>query len=159
LPITTLTVDSTNAVDLQGVADRAPSTYHDHVANRIDPFRPSARAKRDGVLKDEVRRVLDANFRVYGVRKVWRQLQREGFCTVARLMKAMGLDGFIRGKSIRIKVSDKAAPCPWDPVNRQFHAPRPNMLWFFDFTSRPGPASSMSPSSSTPMPVGSSAGG
>ena len=72
----------------------APSTYHDHVAKRIDPSRLSARAKRDEALKDEVRRVFEANFRVYGVRKVWRQLQREGFdvarCTVARLMKATG---------------------------------------------------------------------
>ncbi|RWK66858.1 IS3 family transposase [Mesorhizobium sp.] len=116
----------------------APSTYHDHVAKRIDPSRLSARAKRDEALKDEVRRVFDANFRVYGVRKVWRQLQREGFdvarCTVARLMKAMGLEGIIRGKPIRTTVSDKAAPCPRDHVNRRFHAPRPNMLWLSDFT-------------------------
>ena len=123
----------------------APSTYHDHVAKRIDPSRLSARAKRDEALKDEVRRVFEANFRVYGVRKVWRQLQREGFdvarCTVARLMKAMGLEGIIRGKPIRTTVSDKAAPCPRDHVNRQFHAPKPNMLWLSDFTygaPRPG---------------------
>ncbi|RWD50751.1 IS3 family transposase [Mesorhizobium sp.] len=116
----------------------APSTYHDHVAKRIDPSRLSARAKRDEALKDEVRRVFEANFRVYGVRKVWRQLQREGFdvarCTVARLMKAMGLEGIIRGKPVRTTVSDKAAPCPLDHVNRQFHAPAPNMLWVSDFT-------------------------
>ena len=116
----------------------APSTYHDHVAKRIDPTRLSARARRDAALKDEVRRVFDANFRVYGVRKVWRQLQREGFdvarCTVARLMKAMGLEGIIRGKPIRTTVSDKAAPCPRDHVNRQFHAPRPNLLWLPDLT-------------------------
>ncbi|RWA78798.1 IS3 family transposase [Mesorhizobium sp.] len=116
----------------------APSTYHDHVARRIDPSRLSARAKRDEALKDEVRRVFEANFRVYGVRKIWRQLQREGFdvarCTVARLMKAMGLEGIIRGKPTRTTVSDKAAPCPLDHVNRQFHAPAPNMLWVSDFT-------------------------
>ncbi|MFD1985480.1 IS3 family transposase [Mesorhizobium newzealandense] len=116
----------------------ASSTYHDHVAKRIDPSRLSARAKRDEALKDEVRRVFEANFRVYGVRKVWRQLQREGFdvarCTVARLMRAMGLEGIIRGKPIRTTVSDKAAPCPLDHVNRQFHAPAPNMLWVSDFT-------------------------
>src|SRR5665213_1758268 len=116
----------------------APSSYHDHVAKRIDPSRLSARARRDAALKDEVRRVFEANFRVYGVRKVWRQLQREGFdiarCTVARLMKAMGLEGVIRGKPIRTTVSDKAAPCPLDHVNRQFHAPGPNMLWLSDFT-------------------------
>ena len=116
----------------------APSTYRDHVAKRIDPSRLSARAKRDEALKDEVRRVFEANFRVYGVRKVWRQLQREGFdvarCTVARLMKVLGLEGIIRGKSIRTTVSDKAAPCPLDHVNRQFKAPRPNVLWLSDFT-------------------------
>lgn len=80
----------------------APSTYHDHVAKRIDPSRLSARVKRDEALRDEARRVFEANFCVYGVRKIWRQLQREGFdvarCTVARLMKAMGLEGIIRGK-------------------------------------------------------------
>ncbi|SMH26818.1 HTH-like domain-containing protein [Mesorhizobium australicum] len=116
----------------------APSTYYDHVAKRIDPSRLSARAKRDEALKDEVRRVFDANFRVYGVRKVWRQL---GFdvarCTVARLMKAMGLEGIIRGKPIRTTVSDKAAPCPLDHVNRQFHVSAPNMLWVADFTRSP----------------------
>src|SRR5690606_14635434 len=78
------------------------------------------------------------NYRVYGVRKVWRQLQRKGFdvarCTVARLMQAMGLEGVIRGKPIRTTVSDKAAPCPLDHVNRQFQAPAPNMLWLSDFT-------------------------
>ena len=73
----------------------APSTYHAHIAKRVDPSRLSARARRDAALKDEVQRVFEANFRVYGVRKVWWQLQREGFdvarCTVARLMRAMGL--------------------------------------------------------------------
>ncbi len=116
----------------------APSTYHAHVAKRVDPSRLSARARRDAALKDEVQRVFEANFRVYGVRKVWRQLQREGFdvarCTVARLMRAMGLEGIIRGKPLRTTVSDKAAPCPFDHVNRQFHAPAPNMLWVSDFT-------------------------
>ena len=75
----------------------APSTYHDHVARRRDPARLSARAKRDMALKLEVRRVFEENFRVYGVRKAWRQLQREGFdvarCTVERLMREMGLQG------------------------------------------------------------------
>jgi putative transposase len=116
----------------------APSTYHAHVAKRVDPSRLSARDRRDVALKEEVRRVFDANFRVYGVRKVWRQLQREGFdvarCTVARLMRAMGLEGIIRGKPLRTTVSDKGAPCPLDHVNRQFHAPAPNMLWVSDFT-------------------------
>jgi len=116
----------------------APSTYRDHVVRRRDPARLSARARRDAALKVEVRRVFEENFRVYGVRKVWRQLQREGFdtarCTVSRLMRQMGLQGAIRGKPARTTVSDKALPCPLDHVNRQFHAPAPNMLWVSDFT-------------------------
>jgi putative transposase len=116
----------------------APSTYHDHAAKRRDPARLSARAQCDAALAIEVRRVFAENFHVYGVRKVWRQLQRESFdvarCTVARLMRKMGLKGVIRGKPIRTTVSDKAAPCPLDKVNRQFRAPAPNMLWLSDFT-------------------------
>jgi len=116
----------------------APSTYHAHVAKRRDPARLSARARQDVRLKIEVRRVFDENFRVYGVRKVWRQLKREGFdvarCTVARLMRDMGLQGAIRGKPVKTTISDKAAPCPLDHVNRQFRAPRPNVLWLSDFT-------------------------
>ena len=116
----------------------APSTYHDHAAKRRDPARLSARAQYDAALAIEVRRVFAENFHVYGVRKVWRQLQRESFdvarCTVARLMRKMGLKGVIRGKPIRTTVSDKAAPCPLDKVNRQFRAPAPNMLWLSDFT-------------------------
>ena len=116
----------------------APSTYHAHEAQRRDPLRLSARARRDLALRVEVRRVFDANYRVYGVRKVWRQLQREGFdvarCTVARLMRAMGLAGVIRGKPVRTTISDRSAPCPRDHVNRQFRAPAPDMLWVSDFT-------------------------
>mgnify|MGYP000930413494 CR=1 FL=1 len=116
----------------------APSTYHDHTAKRLDPTRLSARATRDAALKVEVQRVFDENFGVYGVRKVWHQLKREGFevarCTVARLMQAMGLEGIIRGKAVKTTKSDKAAPCPLDHVNRQFQAPAPNRLWVSDFT-------------------------
>ena len=116
----------------------APSTYHAHAAQRLDPLRLSARARRDLALRIEVRRVFDANYRVYGVRKVWRQLQREGFdvarCTVARLMRAMGLAGVIRGKPVRTTIGDRSAPCPRDHVNRQFRAPAPDMLWVSDFT-------------------------
>jgi putative transposase len=93
----------------------APSTYHAHVAKRGDSAKLPARAK------------------LYGARKVWQQLRREGNdvarCTVERLMRQMGLRGAIRGKPVRTTVSDKAAPCPLDRVNRQFHAPRPNVLW------------------------------
>ena len=116
----------------------APSTYHAHAARRADPGTLSLRAKRDEVLKREIRRVFEANFRVYGVRKLWRQLSREGIrvarCTVARLMKAMGLQGAVRGKAVRTTISDKAVPCPLDRVNRQFRAPQPNALWVSDFT-------------------------
>ena len=116
----------------------APSTYHDHAARRADPGKLPARARRDMTLKPEVRRVFEENFHVYGVRKVWRQLQREGQnvarCTVARLMKAMGLQGVVRGKPIRTTVQDRAAPCPLDHVNRQFKAQAPNVLWVSDFT-------------------------
>ena len=116
----------------------APSTYHAHAARRADPKRLPARARRDAALMIEIRRVYEANFCVYGVRKVWRQLGREGIgvarCTVARLMRAMGLQGAVRGKPVRTTISDKAAPCPLDRVNRQFQAPRPNVLWVSDFT-------------------------
>ena len=116
----------------------APSTYHDHAAKRADPRKLSARARRDSILKDEVRRVFEGNFHVYGARKVWRQLKREGKevarCTVARLMKAMGLQGVIRGKPIRTTHQDKAVSCPLDRVNRQFRAQAPNVLWVSDFT-------------------------
>ena len=116
----------------------APSTYHAHAARRADPAKLPARARRDAALAVEIRRVFEANFHVYGVRKVWRQLGREGIavarCTVERLMRAMGLQGAVRGKPVRTTVSDKAAPCPLDRVNRQFKAPRPNALWVSDFT-------------------------
>jgi putative transposase len=116
----------------------APSTYRAHVAKRADPARLSARARRDAALKIEVRRVFEENFGVYGVRKVWRQLKREGFdvarCTVDRLMQSMGLQGVIRGKPVRTTIRDKSAPCPLDHVNRQFRASRPNVLWVSDFT-------------------------
>jgi putative transposase len=116
----------------------APSTYHTHAARRADPSRLPARAKRDANLMPEIARVFEENFQVYGVRKVWRQLKREGQevarCTVGRLMQTMGLQGVIRGKPVRTTISDKAAPCPLDHVNRQFQAPRPNALWVADFT-------------------------
>src|SRR5262249_43044262 len=116
----------------------APSTYHAHAAGRADPARLSARARRDDALKPEVQRVFEENFRVYGVRKVCRQLKREGHdvarCTVARLMQTLGLQGVIRGKPVRTTISDKATPCPLDHVNRQFKAAHPNALWLSDFT-------------------------
>lgn len=111
----------------------APSTYHERVAQRQDPTRLSARARQDAVLKPAIARVFAENFAVYGVLKVWRQMIREGVpvarCTVARLMREMGLAGVIRGKPVRTTISDKAALCPLDHVNRKFYAPAPNMLW------------------------------
>jgi len=116
----------------------APSTYFAHAACRRDPDLRSARAKRDAALSPEIRRVHRENFEVYGVRKVWRQLRRERFdvarCTVARLMKRLGLKGVIRGKRVRTTISDPATPCPLDHVKRQFKASRPNELWVSDFT-------------------------
>jgi transposase InsO family protein len=116
----------------------APSTYHDHAAKRRDPAKLSARAQRDMALKPAIARVFAENFEVYGARKVWRQMVREGYgvarCTVERLMAELGLQGVIRGKPVRTTVQDKAAPCPLDHVNRQFHAPAPNRLWLSDFT-------------------------
>lgn len=116
----------------------APSTYHEHAAQRRDPERMSERAKRDAVLQVQVKRVFAENFGVYGARKVWLQLLREGFrvarCTVERLMHQIGLQGAIRGKRVRTTIPDAAALCPLDRVNRQFHAPAPNRLWVSDFT-------------------------
>jgi putative transposase len=116
----------------------APSTYYTHAARRAEPDRLPVRAKRDAALMVEIQRVYEANFRVYGVRKLWRQLAREGIgaarCTVARLMRAMGLAGVVRGKKVRTSVPNPAAACPLDRVNRNFKAPRPNALWVSDFT-------------------------
>jgi putative transposase len=115
----------------------APSTYRAHVARRKDPSRRSARTQRDSVLCPEIERVWRENFRVYGVRKVWRQLRREGLevarCTVARLMAELGIEGVVRGKAPKT-VSDKGAPCPLDRVNRQFQVAGANRLWVSDFT-------------------------
>jgi putative transposase len=116
----------------------APSTFHAHAAQRRDPAKASVRTRRDTVLCAAIRRVFDENFGVYGVRKVWRQLCREGLsvarCTVARLIRRLGLRGVVRGKEVRTTMPDRAMPCPADKVNRQFQAPRPNALWVSDFT-------------------------
>jgi putative transposase len=116
----------------------APSTYHAHVARRGDPTKAPPRVRRDAELRPHIRRVWEENFAIYGVRKVWRQLGREGIavarCTVARLMREMGLQGIVRGRTKRTTINDKAAPCPLDRVNRDFKAPRPNTLWVADFT-------------------------
>ncbi|MHB9189650.1 IS3-like element IS1203 family transposase [Escherichia coli] len=115
----------------------APSTYYHCQQQRHHPDKRSARAQHDDWLKREIQRVYDENHQVYGVRKVWRQLLREGIrvarCTVARLMAVMGLAGVLRGKKVRTTVSRKAVSAG-DRVNRQFVAERPDQLWVADFT-------------------------
>ncbi|MGX5926056.1 IS3 family transposase [Escherichia coli] len=115
----------------------APSTYYHCQQQRHHPEKRSARAQRDDWLKKEIQRVYDENHQVYGVRKVWRQLLREGIrvarCTVARLMAVMGLAGVLRGKKVRTTISRKAVAAG-DRVNRQFVAERPDQLWVADFT-------------------------
>ncbi|WP_411908450.1 IS3 family transposase [Escherichia coli] len=115
----------------------APSTYYHCQQQRHHPDKRSARAQRDDWLKKEILRVYDGNHQVYGVRKVWRQLLREGIrvarCTVARLMAVMGLAGVLRGKKVRTTVSRKTVAAG-DRVNRQFVAERPDQLWVADFT-------------------------
>ncbi|MCX0078859.1 IS3 family transposase, partial [Escherichia coli] len=115
----------------------APSTYYHCQQQRHHPDKRSARAQHDDWLKKEIQRVYDENHKVYGVRKVWRQLLREGIrvarCTVARLMAVMGLAGVLRGKKVRTTISRKAVAAG-DRVNRQFVAERPDQLWVADFT-------------------------
>jgi len=116
----------------------APSTYYASKAASTDPEKRSKRAKRDEALKKHIQDVWDANFSVYGVRKVWRQLLREGTkvarCTVERLMRSMGLCGAVRGKTKRTTVASDHDVRPLDLVQRVFKAERPNRLWVADFT-------------------------
>jgi putative transposase len=116
----------------------APSTYYRHAARQADPDVRPDRWWRDRALEVEVRRVWDENRQVYGVRKVWKQLLREGWqvarCTVERLMRRLGLRGVIPGKAMKTTVGDTARPCPLDRVNRQFRANRPNALWVSDIS-------------------------
>ena len=116
----------------------APATYYAAKARQADPALRSARAQRDEALCAEVRRVWEQNRRVYGVRKVWLQLNREGFavarCTVARLMRATGLRGAVRGRRVRTTVPADQAERPLDLVERDFSAERPNQLWVSDLT-------------------------
>ena len=116
----------------------APSTYYRHQALAAAPTRRSARAQRDATLRVAIQRVYDAAHQVYGVRKVWRQLNREEIatarCTVERLMKEMGLRGAVRGRTYRTTRADDAAPRPADLVKRRFIATRPNALWVADLS-------------------------
>jgi len=116
----------------------APATFYDNLARRADRSCRSAPAQCDIELKPEIERGFEENLSVDGIRKLWHQMRREGFdiarCTVARLMKDIGIEGVIRGKTPRTTIPDKVLPCPLDRVNRQFHAPAPNVLWVSDFT-------------------------
>ena len=116
----------------------APSTYYEEKARERDPDRRPARYHRDEALKPEITRVWNENFQVYGARKVWKQLKREGFdvarCTVARLMKDLGLQGARRGKAFKTTIPDDSASRPADLVDRQFVATRPDQLWVADLT-------------------------
>jgi len=116
----------------------APSTYHRHRQRHADPTRRSARAQRDDTLRVEIQRVYDEHHQVYGPRKVWKQLRREGIraarCTVERLMRAMGLAGAVRGRAWVTTTQASDGGRPSDLVDRQFVATRPNQLWVSDFT-------------------------
>jgi len=119
----------------------APSVYHQHKLWERSPEKRPERAKRDAVLRVDIERVWKANFSVYGVRKVWRQMKREKIktarCTVARLMRAMGLQGAVRGRKFKTTIPDELALRPRDLVDREFTAERPNQLWVSDLTYVP----------------------
>jgi transposase InsO family protein len=116
----------------------APSTYYEMKARAADPVRLPMRAQRDAVLRTSIRRVWDDNHQVYGPRKVWRQLRREGTgvarCTVERLMRGMGLQGVVRGRKFKTTIGDDLSVRPADLVQRDFTATRPNELWVADLT-------------------------
>src|SRR5512145_3069855 len=117
----------------------APSTYFLRKAQQQEATKRSARAQRDAELRAAIQRVWDENDQVYGPRKVWKQLRREGArvarCTVERLMREMGLRGVSRGRAWKITTQpDQAAARAKDLVDRHFTATRPNQLWVADFT-------------------------
>ena len=116
----------------------APSVYYEHRAREANTTQMPLQVQRDNWLSGEIRRVWEDSFQTYGVRKVWRQLKREGFtvarCTVERLMRRQGLQGVVRGQSPRTTRPAPAAACPDDHVQRQFVAERPDQLWVADFT-------------------------
>jgi transposase InsO family protein len=118
----------------------APSVCYEQRARQVDPTRLPVRTQRDGFLRGEIRRVWQENFEVYGVRKVWKHLNREktkvARCTVGRLMREMGLQGAVRGRKFKTTVGDDAAARPRDLVERNFMATRPNQLWVADLTLR-----------------------
>ena len=114
----------------------APSTYYEHKRREREPERCSARSRRDAELRSQIRRVWESNFGVYGARKVWRQLHREGVevarCTVERLMRLEGLKGVVRGEKKRTTIPSEDAARPADLVDGSFEADRPDRLWLAD---------------------------
>jgi transposase InsO family protein len=116
----------------------APSTYYEAKARQADPARLPSRTRRDQQLTPEIERVWRANRRVYGAKKVWKQLNREAIpvarCTVARLMTGLGLRGVVRGRRVRTTLPAAVAERPRDLVERNFTATRPNQLWVADLT-------------------------
>jgi transposase InsO family protein len=116
----------------------AQSTYYERRAIGRDPDRASARAKSDAALCIKIDAAWQDNRKLYGARKIWHVLRREGEdvarCTVERLMRVLGLKGVLRGKKIVTTNPDTSQPCPDDKVNRLFMADRPNKLWVSDFT-------------------------
>jgi putative transposase len=116
----------------------APATYYEYKAREAEPERAPPRVRRDVEISQEIQRVWDENFQVYGARKIWRQLCREGVavarCSVERLMRSLGLRGAVRGGKRRTTISRDRTEYPADLVKRQFAAIRPNQLWVADFT-------------------------
>jgi putative transposase len=116
----------------------APSAYYEHKAREAQPEMEPPRLRRDAEISGEIRRVYDDNFQVYGARKVWRQLGRDGIavarCSVERLMRSLGLQGVVRGAKRRTTISRDQTEYPTDLVKRQFAAIRPNQLRVADFT-------------------------
>jgi len=116
----------------------APSTYYEYKARQADLERLSARHHRDAQMTPEIQRVWEENFRVYGARKVWKQLNREQVriakCTVERLMHKLGIQGVVRGKGYKTTIPDDSAARPADLVQREFTATRPNQLWVADIS-------------------------
>ena len=118
----------------------APSVYHEHKLWQRKPEERPARAKRDEELRARIQQTWDANFEVYGVRKIWRHLVNEdkvevARCTVERLMRDLGLQGAVRGRRFKVTTCpDTGAVRPPDLVARRFEATRPNQLWVADLT-------------------------
>ncbi len=119
----------------------APSIYYDRRAIARDADLASARAKSDAALSVKIDAAWEDNRKLYGARKIWHVLRREGEdvarCTVERLMRSLGIKGVVRGKKVITTNPDTSLPCPDDKVNRLFMADRPNKLWVSDFTYVP----------------------